>query len=218
VARKGIARLADLRGRRIGLAPGSAGDVVLRRLLQAGGLDPTADVTLVPLAAATLVEALRGGAVEAVALGEPGLGTLESADLGTVLGRDADVEEVRERGSAISPEVLLLHRGWAEADLPRAERFLVAYYLGVEWVKQHREAAADLAALRTLVLDASELRSRIGRLTWYGLEKQKQLLTDAGLVGLARWLGEILAQETRTLPAVPAVDRCLGTHLLPSAP
>jgi NitT/TauT family transport system substrate-binding protein len=78
VARRsaGIARLADLRGKRIGTQPGSSADYFLDAMLRTAGLTP-ADVIYVPFMAKTeapvsrLPEALRGGQIDAVALWEP---------------------------------------------------------------------------------------------------------------------------------------------------
>lgn len=53
VARPEIARMTDLRGRRIGiLSAGSCDDYFARAMLEASGLDPDTDVTLVPLGTA----------------------------------------------------------------------------------------------------------------------------------------------------------------------
>jgi hypothetical protein len=53
VARPGISKMTDLRGRRIGiLSAGSCDDYFARSMLQASGLDPDTDVTLVPLGTA----------------------------------------------------------------------------------------------------------------------------------------------------------------------
>jgi NitT/TauT family transport system substrate-binding protein len=78
VARRsaGIARLADLSGKRIGTQPGSSADYFLDALLRTAGLG-TADVIYVPFMAKTeapvsrLPEALRSGQIDAVALWEP---------------------------------------------------------------------------------------------------------------------------------------------------
>jgi len=78
VARRsaGVARLADLRGKRIGTQPGSSADYFLGAMLRTAGLT-TADITYVPFMAKTeapvsrLPEALRGGRIDAVALWEP---------------------------------------------------------------------------------------------------------------------------------------------------
>jgi len=78
VARRsaGIARLADLRGKRIGTQPGSSADYFLDAMLRTAGLG-TANVTYVPFMAKTeapinlLPEALRSGKIDAVALWEP---------------------------------------------------------------------------------------------------------------------------------------------------
>ena len=78
VARRsaGIARLADLRGKRIGTQPKSSADFFLQVMLRTVGLAVT-DVTRVPFMAKTdapisqLPDALRSGKIDAVALWEP---------------------------------------------------------------------------------------------------------------------------------------------------
>lgn len=78
VARRsaGIARLGDLRGKRIGTQPGSSADFFLQVMLRTAGLAVT-DVTRVPFMAKTdapvsqLPDALRSGKIDAVALWEP---------------------------------------------------------------------------------------------------------------------------------------------------
>jgi NitT/TauT family transport system substrate-binding protein len=53
VARPEISKLTDLRGRRVGiLSVGSCDDYFARSMLKASGLDPDADVTLIPLGSA----------------------------------------------------------------------------------------------------------------------------------------------------------------------
>ncbi len=78
VARRsaGIARLGDLRGKRIGTQPESSADFFLQVMLRTVGLAVT-DVTRVPFMAKTdapislLPDALRSGKIDAVALWEP---------------------------------------------------------------------------------------------------------------------------------------------------
>ena len=68
VARAGADTLAGLKGKRVGAAPGTPAEVVLRVLLRAAGIDPRAAVTLVPIDEEALVAGLKGGAVDAVAV------------------------------------------------------------------------------------------------------------------------------------------------------
>lgn len=78
VARRsaGVARLADLRGKRIGTQPESSADYFLGAMLGTAGLT-VADLTRVPFMAKTdrpislLPDALRSGEIDAVALWEP---------------------------------------------------------------------------------------------------------------------------------------------------
>ncbi len=85
----GIARLADLRGKRVGTQLESSGEFFLDRMLRTVGLTAK-DVTCVPFMAHTdrpinlLPEALKSGEIDAVALWEP---QVQRAKL--AIGRDA---------------------------------------------------------------------------------------------------------------------------------
>jgi NitT/TauT family transport system substrate-binding protein len=67
----GIAKLADLRGKRIGTVPGTSSGYFLHRMLASAGLSET-DVTVVPILPITdMPRALADGKVDAVTIWEP---------------------------------------------------------------------------------------------------------------------------------------------------
>lgn len=70
LARPGIKRLADLKGRRIGVEQGAVGALMLAKALQAGGLS-AGEVRLVSLTIAEQRDAWRQGRVDAVVTYEP---------------------------------------------------------------------------------------------------------------------------------------------------
>ncbi|MFZ5584284.1 MAG: ABC transporter substrate-binding protein [Pseudomonadota bacterium] len=77
VARPEIRRLADLKGRRIGVENQALGAYMLTRALAQGGLAP-ADVSVVPLTVDTHINAYIAGAVDAVVTFEPVLSRLQA--------------------------------------------------------------------------------------------------------------------------------------------
>ena len=69
-ADSGIARLADLRGRRVSLGPpGGGSEIMTLRVLRAAGLDPDRDIQRERLAFAASAEALKDGKLDACFIG-----------------------------------------------------------------------------------------------------------------------------------------------------
>ena len=88
LARYGIARVADLRGRVVSTQnPGSGTEVIALRMLEAAGLDPDRDLTRERLGPAQAIDALKDGKIEAFFQGSavPSPAVLE---LATTLGRE----------------------------------------------------------------------------------------------------------------------------------
>lgn len=151
VARKdgGIARIADLTGKRVGTQQLSAVHFFLDRTLQAHGIEP-ARVVHAYYPAEQLVEALAERKIDALSMREPYV-SQALARLGA--------NGVAFEAPWVYPqfEVLVARRGYAQTHgeemkrvlraLLRAERFLVA---------QPREAAAILARSMTLPPPAAE--------------------------------------------------------------
>ena len=108
-----------------------------------------------------------------------------------------------------------MNKAWADADPARAQRFLVAYYLGVEWVKQHRDQAAEVAAAHDHSRDPAAVKADLADLTWHGPDRQRSLMGPGALLGLAEAVLRILVDEAKTLPAAPALEKWVGGHLLP---
>jgi NitT/TauT family transport system substrate-binding protein len=125
VARRsaGIARLADLRGKRIGTQPDSSADFFLQVMLRTAGLG-VSDVTRVPFMAKTdapismLPDALRGGRIDAVALWEPQVQRAKKA-----VGDDA----IEFYDPAVYTEKFNLCTTQANLDDPAMRRRIVAF-------------------------------------------------------------------------------------------
>jgi ABC-type nitrate/sulfonate/bicarbonate transport system substrate-binding protein len=151
VARRdsGIARIADLTGKRVGTQQISAVHFFLDRTLQANGVE-SARVFHAFYPAEQLVPALAGGKIDAISMREPYV-SQALAQLGA--------NGVAFEAPWVYPqfEVLVARRGYAETHaeemkrvlraLLRAERFLVA---------QPRESAAVLARSMKLPPEAAE--------------------------------------------------------------
>lgn len=148
VARRsaGIARLDDLRGKRVGTQLESSAAFFLERMLASVGLEPD-DVTCVPFMAHTqapvsrLPEALHAGALDAVALWEP---QVQRAKL--AIGDDA----IEFRNPAIYTEKFNLCTTQASLDnrelRPRIVAFVRALIEGASRMRTQPDAAWRLVA------------------------------------------------------------------------
>jgi TRAP transporter TAXI family solute receptor len=86
LARHGIARIADLRGRVVSTqSPGSGTDVVARRMLEAAGLDPARDLVLEHLGPSQAIDALKDGKIDAL-FSSAGIPQPAIVELGTTIG------------------------------------------------------------------------------------------------------------------------------------
>lgn len=162
VARRsaGIARLADLRGKRVGTQLESSGEFFLDAMLRTAGLTAE-DTTRVPFMAKTeapisrLPESLRAGRIDAVALWEP---QVERARL--AIGSDAIVF----RDPAVYTEKFNLCTTQAHLDDPGMRKRIVAF------VKALTAAAGRLKAEPEagwrLVANAAELDIETVRASW----------------------------------------------------
>lgn len=82
----GIARLADLRGRRVSVgAPGGGSEVAAVRILQAAGIDPDRDLRRERLGFAASAEAMKDGKLDAafISAGAPNAAVLDLANVRT---------------------------------------------------------------------------------------------------------------------------------------
>jgi NitT/TauT family transport system substrate-binding protein len=104
---KGVRRIEDLRGKRIGITQtGSTFHYMIGRLLEARGL-ALADVELVPLGKlSSLMASLQGGQIDAVILNEPNLGKVAAAGYGKVVAQVGDIIDYQTSTLFFSPAFL----------------------------------------------------------------------------------------------------------------
>jgi len=132
LARPGLASLADLRGRRIGLQVNSVGAYLLRRALDVGDVRSD-EVQIVNVAPELHLASLERGDVDAVATAEPfrsqllGRGAIELFNSQEIPGEIADVLVVRRDYLEAHPQRAAdLHHAWHQARLRAATADSVA--------------------------------------------------------------------------------------------
>lgn len=117
---KGVRKIEDLRGKRIGITQsGSTYHYMIGRLLENKGLQ-LADVELVPLGKLGAVMAgLQSGQVDAVILNEPNITKVVTGGYGKVIVQVGDVMDYQTSGIFFSPKLM--------QDKETGIRFLKAY-------------------------------------------------------------------------------------------
>ena len=176
-AARGITSVGDLRGKRIGVSKGTAGEYLLDLVLSTNAL-AASETKLFDIAPNEMPRALERGNVDAIVTWEPHI-----ADAKELLGPRA----VELGGAEAYREVFLLStmRRFAEERIVTIEKFLRAILRAERFIKENSELARE-AAVRHLPPDAAA----VFRATWqqFGFE----LSLDQSLLAIfsdqGRWL------------------------------
>jgi NitT/TauT family transport system substrate-binding protein len=195
VARRsaGIARLADLRGKRVGTQLESSGEYFLDVMLRTAGLTAE-DVARVPFMAhtaapiSTVPEALRDGKIDAVALWEP---QVERARV--ALGADAIVFQ----DPAVYTEKFNLCTRQSHLEDPEMRRRIVAFVRAL--IEAVRRLKADPAPGWRLVAKAANLDVETVRGSWPYFNYPGALAPD--LLGIferqEKWIAKVQGRAPR---------------------
>ena len=188
----GIARLEDLRGKRIGTMPKSSGAYFLDRMLRTVGLTEQ-DVTSVPFMAKTpaplslMPQALRSGDIDAVAVWEP-----ESQKTKLAIGTDA----IEFCDAAIYHELFNLCTAQANLDDPAMRQKIVAFVRAL--IAATAQLQRDPHEARLLVAQAAGLTIESVVDSWPYLTYPATLATD--LLDVLCHADVWVAKETRRAP------------------
>lgn len=196
VARRsaGIARLTDLRGKRVGTMPKSSAQYFLDRILRSVGLSST-DVTIVPHMAKTaaplslLPRALRDGTLDAVTVWEP---QIQQAKL--AIGADAiefcDPTLYCERFNLCSTQ--------SKLDDPALRPRIVAFVRALIDATRRLQSAPQRA--QALVARAARLDVRTVEASWPYLTYPGTLVPDLldALVPVDAWVAKETGRSGRT--------------------
>jgi NitT/TauT family transport system substrate-binding protein len=138
VVGRNIDDLDGLKGKKIGMTPGGAGELFWNTLVSKLNLDP-ADYTVVPVDSPEMVAALERGNLDAVATWEPWVTRSVEAVSGAKLLRDNE-------GILFSRNFLYLNRSWAEENPETAARFMRALADATDFIHANPDEAAKLVA------------------------------------------------------------------------
>lgn len=166
VAKPGIATLAALAGRRVGVERTAVGALLLARALEHGGL-AASSVTLVPLITTEHVRAWSRDEVDAVVTFEPALSQLRAAGAVTLFS-SADIP-----GEIV--DVLVVRRTTLRRSPRLAAELAKAWFEARDWAVAAPDAFATLAA-RRLHVPRAEIETQLRGLELAGRDESARLM------------------------------------------
>ena len=183
VAHKAIPTLAELRGQRIAVEPGSLGIFMLARALTRVHMT-LADVTLVSMDQMRMPQALATGAVEAAVTYPPALLEIHQQGGTTTLFTSADIPEEVIDVVALTPQALAARPGIA-AGLRRA------WDMALRYMHDHLDDAYRFMAARERI-SPEDFRQALTGIRVLDSRHQHRLLTTGTLLQTIKSVDQVL--------------------------
>jgi NitT/TauT family transport system substrate-binding protein len=145
-ARPGIGKIAELRGKKIGVPNNSSAEVTLSLLLQDAGLGRN-DVEIVPLTVTDITTAFARGQIDAYSIWQPTLSSALAGQPGAkVLATNADTNLYKKEGAIAAGDVVVMRRDLVDGSPQQASAIFKALTRAIGLVKSNpTEAAAAVA-------------------------------------------------------------------------
>jgi TRAP transporter TAXI family solute receptor len=139
----GIGSVADLRGKRVSTGPAdSATEVIARRVLTAGALDPDSDVRARHLGLSEAVAAMKSATLDAMIWS----GAMPTPEIASLFATPGSKVALLDLGYPVLQKVMATDPAYTDANI------LAGYYVPAETSGTGDDPAAEPAEVRTLVL------------------------------------------------------------------
>jgi ABC-type nitrate/sulfonate/bicarbonate transport system substrate-binding protein len=138
VGSKNVQSLDDLKGKKLGIAPGTGSEVFWLEVVKHLRLNP-ADYTIVNVEAPEMVAALERGNIDAFSAWEPWPTRAIMSIKGAKIIRDS-------QGIYTGRNFIYMNRGWIETNRDTAERFMKSMAEANDLVNHHRDEAIQMVS------------------------------------------------------------------------
>lgn len=167
----GIREPSDLKGRKVAVAEGTSGDMILSLALREAGLKPS-DITKVPMDAGTVVSAFSSGHVDAAATWYPLIDTIRKK-----VPALREISRTRDFSPRLTfPNVFVTQPGIASGDPELVRRVTGVLKAANDWIVRHPRGSERTAA-RFLGLPSDQVT---------GATRHVRLLSSRQLTRLGR--------------------------------
>lgn len=175
IVRSQVARLEDLKGKKVGVTFASSAHLLVLNLLDQAGLKAGKDVTVLNVPAPELPAAFQSGQIDAAAAWTPQFNAIRAMPDAKVLVDDTSFSLYKEYGVTPGPDVLVARRAFLDKNPEAVKRFLKAYFRANEQLKTQPDAT--VAALTELTkLSAADQLEMVKGADWYTAAEQGALL------------------------------------------
>lgn len=201
-ARPGIARIADLRGKKIGVPNNSSAEVTLSLLLQDAGLTRS-DVEILPLTVNDITTAFARGQIDAYSIWQPTLSSALAGQPGArILATNADTSLYKREGAIAAGDIVVMRRDLIDGNPQQASAIFRGLTRAIAAVKANpTEAAAAVAPCYRA--EPAKALENLRLFTYYDGTKQKALAPGVlrVLTTLVEWAHGTGRISTRPDPA-----------------
>jgi NitT/TauT family transport system substrate-binding protein len=201
-ARPGIARVADLRGKKVGVPNNSSAEVTLSLLMQDAGLART-DVEIVPLTVNDITTAFARGQIDAYSIWQPTLSSALAGQPGAkILATNADTNLYKKEGAIAAGDVVVMRRDLVDGSPQQAAAIFKGLTRAIAFVKSSpADAAAAIAPCYRA--DQAKALESLRLFTYYEGTKQKAMAPNILRVlnQLVEWAHSTGRISTRPDPA-----------------
>lgn len=176
----GISKGADLRNKKLALAPGTTSDVFANRFIEKYGLKPGRDVEIVKVQPAAMQGALLSKGVDAISIWQPFVYNISRA-----LGTDALV--LKDASIYTGYELISIRKDWLIKNEATVRAFLRANLAAEKFIQSQPEKSKAIIA-RMINLDEAVVDTVWGEFKFKLTMDRRRMVDEVAQIG--RWINE----------------------------
>ena len=172
---KGIESIEDLKGKKIGVAPGTSSESILQMTLEEAGLTE-ADVEIVNMDASAIVTAMISGSVDAAATWSPNTGTIKN-ELPSAKMLSNNVRYAEKSPSIAS---WVVAPGYAEKNEEKLAKFTRGLLKGANYRAENADEVAKWVA-KEIAVDEQSVLDQTGDGEWITSDELVDMINDGSI-------------------------------------